>query len=185
MIIGFVGNVRSGKTLSAVRELYKLWLKGYKIYSNIHLTFEYTPLTRDYVYDIIEKDIDVPDLSVFFVDEIHLWIDSRQSTSKSNRILSYFITQTGKQGKNTDFGLIMLYTTQYPHQIDRRLRSTTDIFVSCNKFNYHNTKIFVCQYLFVYKNVSYVDSFLGEEALYSLYNTREKVKYERSRYEKD
>ena len=58
--------------------------------------------------DIVEKELEIEDNCVFFIDEIHIWLDSRISGSKRNRILSYFLLQSGKLGKNTDYGLIML-----------------------------------------------------------------------------
>ena len=187
MIIGYFGNVRQGKTLSAIRELYKLYLKGYKIYSNTWLAFPFKPLTLDYVLDIVEKDLDVEDNSVFFIDEIYIWADSRISGTKRNRIISYFLLQTGKLGANTDYGLILLFTSQYPDQIDKRLRHVIDIATECEKIEFKGDKYFI-QKVNVFKgNKSFtmVKVFKGITALYKLYDTRKKIKYERDRYEEE
>lgn len=187
MIIGYFGNVRQGKTLSAVRELYKFYLKGYKIYSNTFLNFPFTPLTMEMLFDVVEKDFDIGDQSVFFIDEAHIWMDSRVSGTKRNRIVSYFLLQTGKLGKSTDYGLILLFTSQYAHQIDKRLRSVIDIAVECTKFEHPSGKYFY-QEINVFKGKkSYKKSkvFKGMPAIYELYDTRKKIKLERDRYTKD
>jgi hypothetical protein len=133
VIIGYFGTVRQGKTLSAVKELYKFYLDGKTIYSNIKLNFPYKPITTDMLLNIVESDLVLDDDSCMFIDEMHIWFDSRISSSKKSRIISYFLLQTGKMGKNTDFGLILLYTTQFRHQVDKRLRSLTDISIDCEK----------------------------------------------------
>lgn len=179
MIIGYFGNVRQGKTLSAVRELYKLYLRGYKIYSNTHLNFPYKPLTLDYVLDIVENDLDIEDNAVFFIDEIYIWADSRISGSKRNRIISYFLLQTGKLGKNTDFGLLLMFTSQYPDQIDKRLKHVMDIAVQCEKFIIKKVvKVFVQKTTCFRgeKSFQYVSKFFGTRELYKLYDTRKKIR---------
>jgi hypothetical protein len=187
MIIGYFGNVRQGKTLSAVRELKKLYDKGYRIYSNTWLSFPHKPLTLDYVLDIVEKDLDVPDNSVFFIDEIYIWADSRMSTSKRNRVISYFLLQTGKLGKNTDYGLLLLFTAQYPDQIDKRLKHVMDMGVQCRKIEYRGKKYFL-QTVYVYKgdqSFNFQRVFAGDGKLYELYDTRKKIRVEKDRYEEE
>jgi hypothetical protein len=187
MIIGYFGNVRQGKTLSAVRELYKFHLLGYTIYSNTPLSFDYKPLTLDYLLDIVEKDLNVEDNSIFFIDEITLWADSRISAGKRNRIVSYFLLQSGKLGNNTDYGLILLFTAQFTHLIDKRLRHTLDIGVQCKKILFKGDKYFI-QERHVFKgDKSYCQSriFKGTKQLYELYDTRKKIKVEKDRYKED
>lgn len=181
MIIGFFGNVRQGKTLSAVLELYRYYKGGYKIYSNTGLSFPHEMLNLDYILDIVEQDLDIPDNSVFFIDEITVWLDSRVSGSKRNRVISYFLLQTGKMGENTDYGLILLYTAQFTHLIDKRLRSVTDIAIECEKIILKdNTKI-IKQSRYIYKgnkSFSYIKVIRNMELVYPLYNTRKKIKAE-------
>jgi hypothetical protein len=184
MIIGYYGNVRQGKTYSAVLELYTLWLKGYTIYSNTFLAFPFKILTLDYLLDIVEKDLDVEDNSVFFVDEISVWLDSRSSMSKRNKIFSYMLQQSGKLGVNTDYGLIILFTAQYPDMVDKRLRHFTDKGVECEKFEMNNEKYFI-QHINIFrgkKSYAYNRIIKGNPLLYTLYDTRKKIKYEKDRY---
>lgn len=187
MIIGYFGNVRQGKTLSAVKELKKLYDKGFKIYSNTPLSFPYIPLTLDYILDIVEKELDLPDDSVFFIDEIYIWMDARVSSSKRNRVASYFLLQTGKLGKNTDYGLILLFTAQYPDQIDKRLRHVMDIAVECEKVITSQGHYFI-QHVFNYrgkKSFQYKKIFKGTKELYELYNTRKKITMVKDRYQEE
>lgn len=187
MIIGYFGNVRQGKTYSAVIELYKLYLKGYKIYSNTWLAFDFTPLTNKFILDIIEKEIELPSMCVFFIDEIYMFgLDSRSSMSKKNRVMSWFLLQTGKLGQKdakgnieTDIGLILLFTSQYPDQIDKRLRHTMDIGVECEKYIHPKTKDkYFIQHVFVYKgskSFNYNRIHKGEKRYYDLYDTRKRI----------
>lgn len=184
MIIGYYGNVRQGKTYSAVLELYQLHLQGYTIYNNTHLSFPYKILTLDYLLDIVEKDLNVEDNSVFFIDEISVWLDSRSSMSKRNKIFSYMLQQSGKLGVNTDYGLIILFTEQYPDMVDKRLRHFTDKGVECEKFEMNNEKYFI-QHINIFrgrKSYMYNRIIKGNPILYSLYDTRKKIKYEKDRY---
>jgi len=187
MIIGYFGNVRQGKTLSAVKELRKFHERGFKIYSNTWLNFEYTPLTLNYLFDIVEQDLSIPDNCVFFIDEMHVWLDSRMSGSKRNRIASYFLLQTGKMGNNTDYGLILLFTSQYPDQIDKRLRHTLDIGVSCEKIIHKNNKYFKLTKYFYKGSKSFNTTKLykATDEDYKLYDTRKKIMYVKDKYEEE
>lgn len=184
--MGFYGNVRQGKTYGAVLELFILWLQGYVIYSNTWLAFPFKKLTLDFLLDIVEKDLDIEDKAIFFIDEIAIWMDSRCSMGKRNRIVSYFLAQSGKLGSNTDYGLIILFTAQYPDMVDKRLRHFTDKGVESEKFEVSGIKHFL-QHITIFrgkKSYSYNKIIKGNQLLYSLYDTRKKIKYEKDRYDK-
>lgn len=180
--------MRQGKTFGAVIELFLLYLKGYTIYSNTWLAFPYKILTIDYLLDIVEKDLDVEDNAVFFIDEFPVFAsDSRNSMSKKNKIVSYFLAQSGKLGTNTDFGLIILFTAQYPDMVDKRLRHFTDKGIESEKVEIQGHKYFL-QTITIFrgkKTYSYNKIIKGSSKLYALYDTRKKIKYERDRYEKN
>jgi hypothetical protein len=184
MIKGYFGNVRQGKTASAVRDIYKLYLNGYKIYSNTWLKFPYTPLTLDFILDIVEKDLSLPDNCAFFLDEIYIFVDARISGSKRNRIVSYFLLQTGKLGNNTDFGMILIYTAQFPDQCDKRLRHVTDMATECEKLSYKGDKYFVnvTTYFKGSKTFTKAKVWKGSSDLYKLYDTRKKILVAKDRY---
>jgi hypothetical protein len=187
MIIGYYGNVRQGKTYGAVLELFTLYLKGYTIYSNTWLAFPFKKLTLDFLLDIVEKDLDLEDKCVFFIDEVPIWLDSRCSSTKRNRVVSYFLAQTGKLSNDTDYGLILYFTAQYPDMVDKRLRHFTDKGIECEKFISENNKYFV-QSITVFrgtKSYEYKKLIKGNSLLFNLYDTRKKIKYEKDRYQDD
>lgn len=189
MIEMYYGNVRQGKTFGAVIRLFLLWLDGYTIYSNTWLAFPFKPLTLDYILDIVEKDLEIPeDKPVFFLDELGVLLDSRTSMSKRNRIIGYFLSQSGKLSKvNTDYGLILIGTCQFEELLDRRLRKYTDKKIESEKFVYKGEKAFF-QTITVYrgkKSYQYNNILVGSPKLYALYDTRKKIRYEKDRYSKD
>lgn len=55
------------------------------------------------------------------IDEAHVFVDSRAGMTKVNRLFSYLMLQTGKEGIN------LYYTTQDFGQVEKRLRQRTDI----------------------------------------------------------
>lgn len=129
MILAFVGTVGSGKTLSAVYECYQYYKRlGYTVYSNIGLNFPHVKLTRKVLDQLIKEKKGLQN-AVLLMDEIHISVDSRSSMSKRNKAISYFILQTRKRNVR------LLYTTQHLHQVDKRLRDTTDIICFCKNLS--------------------------------------------------
>lgn len=171
MIIGFVGRMGSGKTLSMVRNAYRYFLAGYTIYSNIKLSFPHKEYTLQELIDFANNGINLKK-SLIMVDEAHIFLDSRSSGSKRNRIISYFLLQTRKKGCH------LYYTTQRFHQIDKRLRDNSDVLITCKtktdkygeKYTLNNINIMlensIKQKNEVYKSKDY----------YELYNTYEVVR---------
>jgi hypothetical protein len=189
MIIGYYGNVRQGKTYGAVLELYTLWLQGYTIYSNTWLSFPFKILTLDFLLDFVEQDSEFDEDKVaLFIDEIPVWLDSRTSMSKRNRIASFFLSQSGKMSRdNCDFGVLLYFTAQYPDMVDKRLRHFTDKGVECEKFEINKQKYFIHEVNIFRgkKSYSYKKVIKGNPVLYGLYDTRKKIRYEKDRYSKD
>jgi len=121
MIIAITGSMGSGKTLLASALAYKYFSQGSNIYANYGLKFKHSPLMMS---DISDFSFDFSN-ALLVIDEIHLFMDSRQSATKTNRIISYFITQSRKRN------LVLVYTTQQSNQVDKRLRNNTDYFIKC------------------------------------------------------
>lgn len=124
MIIGFIGSRGSGKTLSMTIEAYKKYKQGYKIYSNYHLNFPYTPFTVDDLLMFAESGMYFGN-TIFLIDEIHIYFDSRSSGKKRNRIFSYFLNQSSKND------IDVYYTSQFSRQVEIRLRLNTEVVTEC------------------------------------------------------
>ena len=131
MIIGITGAQGSGKTLLTSMFAYRYFSKrDSEIFANYELNFDHKPLCMK---DIENADFDFNN-SVLAVDEIHLFLDSRTSGTKKNRLISYFITQSRKRN------IIFIYTTQHAHQVDKRLRSNTDYIIQCRNLSPKDAK---------------------------------------------
>lgn len=122
MIIGFIGSRGSGKTLSMTIEAYKKYKQGYKIYSNYHLNFPYTPYTVDDLLAFAESGMYFGN-TTFLIDEIHIYFDARCSGKARNRIFSYFVNQSSKND------IDIYYTSQFSRQVEIRIRLNTEIVV--------------------------------------------------------
>jgi archaellum biogenesis ATPase FlaH len=116
----------SGKTLSMVKRAYEYHLQGYSILSNMKLTFPHVKINNRYLQEFAKNKKQIYN-SVILIDEFHTFMDSRRSIKARNLLGSYFITQTRKQKVK------LLGTTQHRHQIDRRVRDNTTMFIDCEK----------------------------------------------------
>lgn len=171
MIIGYVGDMGSGKTLSMVKMAYSLHNKGYTIFSNISLNFPFQYFTLDDILSYAENDTNFVN-TVFLVDEAHIFMDSRASMTKRNLILSYFILQTRKKN------VWLFFTTQYYHQIDKRLRASSNAIVECSSKVLDDGRMFVLNKFNIVKNQKIVEkSFVFYGNIYfELFNTNEVVR---------
>ena len=172
MIIGYLGDMGNGKTLSAVMDAVKLYHKeGYRIFSNIHLKIiPYTPYDIDDLVRFQKQSVRMEKIC-FLVDEITLYLDSRSSMFKRNKILTYWVLQSRKQ---TNEGVV-LYTTQYADQIDKRLRNATDITIECFHKSKTNWFLNVISKRTMKGNIVTTRRFNGEN-WFKYYDTHELVK---------
>ncbi len=122
MITGVTGEMGQGKgicmTYLAMQEHFAL---GRKVMSNYHLRgipFRY--ITFEDFMGMAEREDDLRDTAIF-IQEAHVWFDSRQSASKLNRMGSYIVNQTNKLSTN------LYWDSQNARQVDLRLRQRTDI----------------------------------------------------------
>ena len=97
MIIGFEGDMGSGKTANQTRYLCKDYNRGIELFTNYSLYgIEYTKFD---VMDLFKLGDDIHNMSIA-IDEITVYLDCRLSASNLNRIISYFILQTRKRNVN-------------------------------------------------------------------------------------
>jgi len=141
VLIGFVGEMRSGKTLFMTIALYEDWLDKKQILTNYSLNIPYNELTVDMIEDSIKYDeSDLFTDKSIGIDEIHLWMDARTGSAKRNRLLSYFITQSGKLDTK------IYWTSQFLRQVDVRLRANTSILYKTSRYILKNgQKIYLSQ----------------------------------------
>lgn len=134
-IIGIEGGIGTGKTLTGVSLVIRDLLKGRKVFSNtkfknvrgyenniIYLTKDMLKQIFDHVK---EGKFDMKNSSVF-IQEAHNYIDSRNSMTTQNKLISYWILQSRHTGEGS---CDIIYDTQDFGQIDKRLRLNTDFFI--------------------------------------------------------
>ena len=126
MIAAFIGNIGSGKTLSMVKEAYNAHLQGRVVYSNFRLNFPYTPYTVEDLVSWAKNRESLPSSFVLLIDEAHIYLDSRTSVANRNKVITYLLLQTRKMGCD------VFFTTQFLHQVDKRLRNLTSHIVECS-----------------------------------------------------
>ena len=136
MIICFIGNMGGGKTLSMTNALFKSHKDKHKVISNYTLNFKHDVLSMDLLksYHTSNKQIEN---SSFGIDEAHIFLDSRNFMSKSNKIISYFLLQTRKRG-------IKAYLSfQKYNQIDIRIRQNASFLVDCESYELIGNKLYL------------------------------------------
>lgn len=121
MIIGFVGPRGQGKTLLMSARLRRRYRRGYKILTNYEVNFPHGSLNAK---KLVEMGEELKNCAIG-VDEIHVLLDSRNSMSNRNKMITYFILQTRKRN------VVLFFTTQDYGQVDVRLRRNTDFWVEC------------------------------------------------------
>lgn len=202
MIIGFIGQRNSGKTLTMTIEAYKKYKQGYTIYSNYHLNFPYIPYDVDDLMRFADEGKYFGN-AIFLIDEIHIYFDSRASGKKRNRIFSYFLNQSSKND------IDVYYTSQYSRQVEVRLRLNTEVVVesSCKslvfasknskpvlKTNYrpkpkdYRTVSWVMNRMVMFNDTGkdkIIKKVFKANKYFKLYNTREVIKQQKDMFERE
>lgn len=152
MIIAFIGNVGSGKTVSMVKSIVDY--KGVA-YTNFNLKdCDYTRLKFE---DLIilkneKKDVNWKKWDEIrgkhkyfsiFLDEVDELINARASMTKRNMLLSRWVAQIRKILKDNPDNHLFI-STQTPRKIDVNFRDLTHIVVRCKKIEKGN-KVFIVQ----------------------------------------
>jgi len=172
MIILFVGGMGSGKTLSMTKHLHEDCMAKKEIYTNYRLTFgNPTYLTAGFFKNY--KDFNVKNASIA-IDEAHVFIDSRSSQSKKNKMFTRFITQSRKRA-------VTLYcTTQHFRQVDVRLRNLADLVVECRRVISGNVHYVKNDY-YRWQSLGFVrfrTSCFTAAPIYPLYDTTEIIDFD-------
>lgn len=154
MIVGIIGGIGSGKTLTMTKLLFDDYKKGYDIFTNFGIKFEQfdkelekhgvvNKLDNEFFENYAKSKFNIINSTVA-IDEAHVFIDSRRAASPRNKVFSKFITQSRKRSVD------LYYTTQDKStfhfetsgQVDLRLRKLTDYIVFCSLYSI-NGKVFV------------------------------------------
>lgn len=128
----YIGEKRSGKTLTMIAETYE-FLQLYpktKVYANLHLNKKYFPtfqhIEKKDIEDFYEKKEEMKNC-IFLIDEGHIFLDSRNFMQKGNLKMSYLFGQMGKRGN------ILKLTTHFPNLIDYRARLYAERYIYIQK----------------------------------------------------
>ena len=174
-IIGIEGDIGQGKTLVQTFLLLKERTELKKrIYANYMLKgIPFIPLTFSMLENWRLNKAQFFNVALA-IDEIQNWLDSRQSASRENRIISYFVNQAGKSDTN------FYYTTQHFGMVEGRLtrRTTYAITVTVDESRgfwrgqplWHRLEI-----VHVPRRKKLPDQWLFGPAIWPHYNTREQI----------
>ena len=126
MIIGIYGLKGGGKTVFMTLLLWIEHIVFKKIvYSNYKLKFKYKKLDMQ---KLAELDTQLQNTAIG-IDELHMIADSRRAGAKQNLLVSYFVLQSRHRSVN------LYFTSQFEHQVDRRVRENTDIKIIAENLN--------------------------------------------------
>jgi len=124
MIVSFEGLMGSGKSLTSTALAHSEYeLNHRKVISNNHLNFPYTFFDLKYFLDHLE-DEELNDC-VLLLDESYLYLDGRTSSTKLNKLFTYFVVQTRKRGVD------MYICIHHIDMIDKRLRRSINVRGTC------------------------------------------------------
>lgn len=120
MIIMYRGSRGKGKTLTMVKDAFKYYNHGFKVYGNLKLNFGEYISSEDLV--ALNHTSELKNC-VLVIDEIELFFDSRNFSRTENKTFSHFLQQIRKRN------IIILCTAQYVNLVDLRIRQQLDIVV--------------------------------------------------------
>lgn len=200
VVVGLVGEMRSGKTLLTAIMLHDDHVKGKPIISNFNLSFPHEKLDVNSLdLAIRDKNTDYFDGKSIGIDEIHVFMDARGAGQKRNKMLSYFLTQSGK------LDTTIYWTSQFMRQVDVRLRLNTQILYKIRRYIIHKgqkvalrqddkrTDFLIDAHKYFLRDSPKGMVFLYQKTItlknpskyFSLYDTRQRVYYDESIDEKE
>lgn len=178
MILGIIGKRGSGKTLTMVKAMSEYVKEGKIVYSNMSSfgSKGFTDKQKERIHLLSDdffknyRQYNLRNCGVF-LDEIYVYIDSRTSMSKRNKIMSYFFNQTRKTGVD------LYYTTQFFRQVDVRLRMNTEYFILPRKRKVGDELIIINRYVDANYFLKAKEAFLGND-YFKYYDTDEIINFE-------
>lgn len=202
MIFGIGGKLSSGKTCTAVKYAYDEGLKGKKVISNIKLFFppeiEVVYLNNEDTISFLKNNAESPQTlykmffhSVVLWDEITNLLNARKSGSLLNDLFTSFIMYAGKM----DADIVFTYQIR-GSQVDKRLREICNLYGNCYKVTQDgkpiifgprivNKKIYIVVAMLLDLGLfgsRVIKEVYDPEPIYKLYDTREIILLDRSKY---
>ena len=110
--ICYYGGKGKGKSMVLAYEGFDKLLKGYTIYSNMHMNYKH-------IYIDSLKKIEMCQNGYLILDDLEQWLSSRKWTKNPEELLT-MILMAGKRK------ITILYSVKRPENIDLLLRDTTD-----------------------------------------------------------
>lgn len=173
MLIGFIGRMGQGKTLSmTIIGTYIAHVTGCRLKARHTINLPQAEIV-DKVSQIWDSDN-----SVLLWDEIWIDMDSRDTRNRQIMDLTQLINQTRKKD------MLLAYTAQHNSQVEKRIRNATDMLVHCSKKKNFDKKTGV--FLGITHKLIITDPFNGRickvitiknpERFYGLYDTNEVIK---------
>jgi len=136
-LIGITGAIGGGKTVYMTRCSYKEYVRNKEQIDNgeIELVTNYKLNCIPFRYINADELFSIKTSLKncrLFIDEMHIFMDSRSSFSKTVKQLTHFILQT------RHLGVHLYFTTQDIGQVDIRLRRQLDILAYCSQTQYQD-----------------------------------------------
>lgn len=138
LCVSYTGGRGSGKTLSMTTEGALNLIRGFDVWANYPLGFNFLhPSGETKRYDA--KEITIQDLGNFnpgirngyiLLDELNLWLSSRRSQSLINHLANGWFQLLRKRK------LAVFITCQFFHTLDKGLREQTDLITECFDLHY-------------------------------------------------
>jgi hypothetical protein len=182
MIIAFIGDIGSGKTLSMVKYMLDMGKKGSELFVNFKLMFPKNIIVKyldnKFFSDYTKSKFDIKK-SIVAIDECHVYFDSRNAMSKRNKMFSKFVTQSRKRTVN------LIFTTQDKNpelflasgQVELRLRKLTDFIIFCECIKKGGKK-FIVQHLCDHYGFEKSRTVYEASPYYPLYDTDEIISFD-------
>jgi hypothetical protein len=195
LIITVLGGIGSGKTLSVVKELAdskNFAFTNFNLKSSLKKKYR-----RIHVDDVIIRGEKRKDDRInwefwddmkkehknfsIYLDEVHNLIHSRSSMSKTNILMSKWVSQIRKITSDSPNNHLYLIS-QTLRKIDVDFRELSQVFIKCQKITSPDGKVWIKRYYYdglidyQINKVSYKRIFLGNP-YFKYYNTEEMVKF--------
>jgi hypothetical protein len=175
LIHAFEGELGNGKTLLMSFKVLQRWLsfrrRGIKckVLANYGLKIPHEKVTVERLLFMMKSGEDLQNC-IIALDELQVLLDSRNSISDVNQLLSYFFLQSRKQN------VYVYFTTQFLDQVEKRVRRIVDTVTSCVRVTEKGIRPVWFHFKVVDKYGRKIAEFFMEgDQVFRVYDTRETI----------